>query len=155
MLDELYSKDVLRKAGNISRTGRLDAPDVTIERRSPVCGSRIRIDLRVEDGKVADYAQEIHACALGQSSAAIVAEHVVGKTSAELRALARAMRAMLVEGGPPPAGEWAELAVLASVHDHTARHGAVMLAFEAAIDGIAQLTGEEDLSPEEQLTAKG
>lgn len=154
MLDALYSKDVLRKAGNITRTGRLDDPQVTVARASPVCGSRIRVDLKIEDGKVADYAQDIHACALGQSSAAIVAEHVIGKTLAEIADVARTMRTMLVDGGPPPGGEWEDLGILASVHDHKARHGAVMLSFEATLDAIAQLTGEEGLSDDEQLTRR-
>jgi len=152
LLDALYSKEVLRKAGNITRTGRLENPNVTVFRASPVCGSRIRIDLNVEDGQVSDYAQEINACALGQSSAAIVAEHVIGKTAEELRALARTMRTMLLDGGPPPDGEWADLAVLASVHDHKARHGAVMLPFESIIDGLAQIAGEDGIAPDDQLT---
>lgn len=154
MLDALYSKDVLRKAGNITRTGRLENPDVTVSRTSPVCGSRIRIDLQVADGKVTDYAQEINACALGQSSAAIVAEHVIGKAVDELRAVTWKMRTMLLDGGPPPDGEWTDLAVLASVHDHKARHGAVMLPFEAVIEGIAALTGEKGLTADEQLTRR-
>lgn len=152
MLDELYSKDVLRKAGNISRTGRIANAQSTITRASPVCGSRIRIDLNVGDGKVTDFAQEIHACALGQSSAAIVAEHVIGKTAGELLEVAKKMRTMLLEGGPPPGGEWADLGVLASVHDHKARHGAVMLPFEAVIEGLTKITGEDGIAPDDQLT---
>lgn len=148
----LYSKDVLAKAGGISRTGRLREPDITVTRRSPVCGSRIQVDLKVEDRKVSDYAQEIHACALGQAAAAIVAEHVVGKTLDEMRGAARQMRAMIVDGGPPPSGDWSDLAILASVHDHKARHGAVLLALEATIEGLAAICSEEGLAPEEQLT---
>lgn len=148
----LYSKAVLAKAGGISRTGRLEAPDISVTRMSPVCGSRIRVDLKVEDAKVSDYAQEIHACALGQAAAAIVAEHVLGKNLDELCAAARQMRAMVVDGALPPSGDWAGLGILASVHDHKARHGAVMLAFEATLEGLATLTGEDGLAPEEQLT---
>ncbi len=148
----LYAKDVLAKAGGISRTGRLDDPHITLTRTSPLCGSRIRVDLKVDGGKVADYAQEIHACALGQAAAAIVAEQVLGKTLGEMRGAARQMRAMIVNGGPPPGGEWADLGILASVHNHKARHGAVLLALEATIEGLAALTGEDGLSAEEQLT---
>lgn len=148
----LYSKDILRKAGGISRTGRLEAPHITVTRRSPVCGSRVLVDLKVEGGKVSDYAQEIHACALGQAAAAIVAEHVLGKTLDDMRGAARQMRAMIVDGAPPPDGEWAGLVILASVHGHKARHGAVLLALEAVVEGLAALSGEEGLTPDEQLT---
>jgi NifU-like protein involved in Fe-S cluster formation len=154
MLDALYSKDVLRRAATIGRVGRLAAPDATASRVSPVCGSRITVDLTVRDGVVADYAQEVHACALGQSSAAILAETIVGRGAAELREAAERLRAMLVEGAPPPDGDWAALAILAPVRDHKSRHGAVMLPFEAAIDALAGVTGEETVPADRQLTRR-
>ena len=148
----LYAKNVLRKAGGITRTGRLDDPQITLARTSPLCGSRIQVDLKLKDGKVIDYAQEIHACALGQAAAAVVAEQVVGKALPEMLDVARQMRAMIVDAAPPPGGEWAEFGILASVHDHRARHGAVLLALEAVVEGLAALTGEDGLSADEQLT---
>lgn len=154
MLDALYSKDVLRRAATIGRTGRLSAPDATVSRVSPVCGSRITVDLKMKDGVVSDYAQDVHACALGQSSAAVLAEKVIGRSGAELREVAGTLRAMLVDGAPPPGGDWSGLAILAPVHDHKTRHGAVMLAFEAVIDAIAEVTGEESISSAQQLTKR-
>ncbi|MBI1182275.1 MAG: iron-sulfur cluster assembly scaffold protein [Alphaproteobacteria bacterium] len=152
MLDALYSKDVLRRAASIGRTGRLQTPDATSVRVSPVCGSRITVDLSVRDGAVADYAQDIHACALGQSSAAILASKVIGRDAAELRDVAEALRAMLVDGAPPPGGDWADLAILAPVHGHKARHGAVMLPFEATLEALAAVTGDPGIPVDRQLT---
>ncbi len=154
MLDALYNKDVLRRAATIGRTGRLAAPDASVTRVSPVCGSRITVDVTVTDGVVSDYAQDVHACALGQSSAAVLAEKVVGREGAELREVARKLRAMLVDGAPPPDGDWAGLAILAPVHEHKTRHGAVMLPFEAVIDAIAEVTGEDGVAAGEQLTKR-
>lgn len=142
MLDALYSKDVLRRAAMIGRTGRLSAPDASVTRVSPVCGSRITVDIKLKDGRVSDYAQDIHACALGQSSAAILADRIVGRSGAELREVAAGLRAMLVDGAPPPDGDWSALSILAPVHHHASRHGAVMLAFDAALDAIAEAGGE-------------
>lgn len=154
MLDALYSKDVLRRAATIGRTGRLAAPHASVTRVSPVCGSRITVDVTVKDGAVTDYAQDINACALGQSSAAVLAERIVGRSAAELREIARKLHAMLVDGAPPPDGDWAGLAILAPVHAHKTRHGAVMLPFEAAIDAIAEATGEETVPADRQLTRR-
>lgn len=154
MLDALYNKDVLRRAATIGRTGRLAAPDASVTRVSPVCGSRITVDIAVKDGVVSDYAQDIHACALGQSSAAVLAEKVVGRGAAELRKVAEQVRAMLVDGAPPPDGDWAGLAILAPVHQHRTRHGAVMLPFEAVIDAITEVTGEAAVPGDNQLTKR-
>ncbi len=154
MLDALYSKDVLRRAATIGRTGRLSAPDASATRVSPVCGSRITVDIAVTDGVISDYAQDVHACALGQSSAAVLAERIIGRDINELRDVAGKLRAMLVDGAPPPDGDWAGLAILAPVQAHPARHGAVMLPFEAAIEAIAQVTGETGLPAGEELTKK-
>jgi NifU-like protein involved in Fe-S cluster formation len=154
MLDALYSKDVLRRAATIGRTGRLPSPDASVTRVSPVCGSRITVDVTVKDGAVTDYAQDINACALGQSSAAVLAEQIIGRSAADLRAVADRLRAMLVDGAPPPDGDWAGLAILAPVHQHKTRHGAVMLPFEAALDAIADVTGEEPVPADRQLTRR-
>lgn len=154
MLDALYSKDVLRRAATIGRTGRLPAPDASVTRVSPVCGSRITVDVTVTDGVVTDYAQDVHACALGQSSAAALAENIVGRSAAELRAVAERLRAMLVDGAPPPDGDWSGLAILAPVHQHKTRHGAVMLPFEAALDAVAEVTGEAAVPVDRQLTRR-
>ena len=154
MLESLYSKDVLRKAASISRTERLENPDITLSHTAPLCGSRITVDLVVStDGRISDYAQDIHACALGQAAASIVAEHIVGKSIAEMIAVVDQTRAMLLEGAAPPDGEWTDLGILAPVHDHEPRHGAVMLALETALDGLRQLMGEP-LEAEDFLTRR-
>ena len=152
MLDELYTKDVLRQAAMISRTGRLDAPDATAKRVSPVCGSRISVDLCMKDGAITNYAQDIHACALGQSAASILAATVIGKTPEEISDVAIQMRVMLLDGGTPPDAPWDTFAILASVRDHKARHGAVMLALEATLDAAEQITGRSYLSAADALT---
>ena len=154
MLDKLYSKDVLRHAASISRIERLRDADITLAHTAPLCGSRITVDMKVgNDGRIADYAQDIHACALGQASASIVAKHIVGKSADELADVAGQLRAMLVDGADPPGGEWSDLSALAPVHTYPPRHGAVMLALETALDGLNQLTGN-DTGAEDMLTRR-
>ena len=133
MLDEIYNARILDLAGNIGRVGRLAVPDATATRHSRLCGSKITVDIRLEGDVVADYAHEVKACALGQASAAVMAKHIVGATTAELRQARDGMLAMLKEGAPPPTGRFAELSCLEPVRDFKARHASTMLVFEAVV----------------------
>jgi NifU-like protein involved in Fe-S cluster formation len=138
-LDDLYSGRILELAANIPRTDRLEDPDATARAYSKLCGSRVTIDLSMDDSVVSDYGQEVKACLLGQSSAAIVGRLIVGSTPAELRDVGQQMRAMLKENGPPPSGKWADLALLEPVRDYKARHASTLLVFDAVEDALRQI----------------
>ena len=134
MIDELYSARILKAAANMPRAGRLAAPDASAERVSKLCGSRVLVDVRLEDGRIADYAQEVKACALGQAAAAILGAHALGASVEEIESARDALRAMLKTGAPAPEGRFAELAMLAPVKDYPPRHASTMLAFEATAE---------------------
>jgi len=138
MIDDLYSARILKAAANMPRAGRLARPDASAEKVAKLCGSRVLVDVVLKDGRVADYAQEVKACALGQAAAAILGEHVIGATVQEIESARDALRAMLKEGGPPPEGRFADLAMLAPVKDYPPRHASTMLAFEATLDACRQ-----------------
>ena len=138
MIDDLYSDRILKLAANMPRAGRLAHADGTADRTAKLCGSRIVVDVRVEDGRVVDFAQDARACALGQAAAAVLGAQVVGATAAEVVEARDALRTMLKSGGPPPAGRFADLAVLAPVRDYPPRHASTLLAFEAAVEALAQ-----------------
>jgi len=138
MIDDLYSAKVLALAANLPRLGRLAAPDASVEKVSKLCGSRVRVDVAVRDGAVADYAQEVKACALGQAAASVVGAHVIGATLPELEVTRERFRAMLKAGGPPPEGRFADLSMLAPVKDYPARHASTLLAIEAVTEAVRQ-----------------
>lgn len=138
-LDDIYNDKILELAANIPHTSRLDAPDATARAHSKLCGSRILVDLSMDGDVVTGYGQEVKACLLGQSSAAIMGQHIIGATAGELRNVGRQMRQMLKEGGEPPAGAWADLAVLEPVRDYRARHASTLLVFDAVEDAIGQI----------------
>ncbi len=92
----------------------------------------------VDDGRVADFAHHVRACALGQAASAIMARHVIGSSPAELRALRDTMRRMLKERGPAPDGRWADCAVLEPIRDYKARHASTLLTFDAVVDALDQ-----------------
>ena len=134
MIDELYSAKILRAAANLPHAGRLDHPQGSAERVSKLCGSRVTVDVRLKDDRVADFAQDVKACALGQAAAAVLGQNVVGARVEEIEMARDALRAMLKEGGAPPEGRFSDLAMLAPVKDYPPRHASTMLAFEATAE---------------------
>ena len=106
MLDDIYNSKILEFAGNIPRIGSLESPDATAKAHSKLCGSTVVVDICAKDGVVTDFAHDVKACALGQASSSIMAQHVVGASFAELREVQKQMRAMLKESGEPPQGRF-------------------------------------------------
>ncbi|QTL05554.1 iron-sulfur cluster assembly scaffold protein [Aquabacter sp. L1I39] len=147
MINDVYNARILALAADIPRLGRLADPDASATAHSRLCGSTVTIDLKVADGQVVDFAHEVRACALGQASSSIMARLVVGSTPQELRAIREAVRAMLKEGGAPPVGKWADLAVLEPVRDYKARHASTLLTFDAVVDALDQIAAEAAPAP--------
>lgn len=128
----LYTRDILRLATAIPNLGRLPLAQGTAERSSPVCGSRVIVDVSTDDeGRVVELGQEVSACALGQASAALMASHVAGRTPTELNEARDALAAYL-SGQRDEPGDWPGLDVFSPARAFTARHGAILLPFEAA-----------------------
>lgn len=136
--NDLYSARILEIAGNAKPAPRLAAPDGTARKVSRVCGSAIAVDVALQDGTVAGYGADVNACALGQTSAAIVAARIVGSTPEELRALRERMTGMLKSGGPPPEGKWDELKYLEPVRGYPARHASTLLVFDAVVAALEE-----------------
>ena len=139
MLDDIYNRRILELAAGIPHLGRLENPDASATAHSRLCGSTVTVDLKLEDGRVSDFAHDVKACALGQASSSIMGSHIIGSTPEELRGVRETMRAMLKEGGPPPQGRWSDLAVLEPVRDYKARHASTMLTFDAVVDALDQI----------------
>lgn len=146
-LSDLYSDRILAIAGNQPVPGRLPHPDASAKKVSRVCGSMIEVDVSVEDGVIAGYGHEISACALGQTSAAVVASHIVGTPVSEFLKVREEMAAMLKAGGPPPGGaRWEDLKYLEPVRDYPNRHSSTLLVFEAVAAALEKIGKPE--SPE-------
>ncbi len=139
MLNEVYNDRILELAGNIPRLGRLSDADASATAHSKLCGSTVTVDLKMKGPVVTDFAHDVKACALGQASSSIMARHVIGAKSDELRELRDTMRKMLKEKGPPPSGKWADFAVLEPVRDYKARHASTLLTFDAVVSAIDQI----------------
>jgi len=148
MLNEIYNKRIIELAGNIPRLGRLPDPDASATAHSKLCGSTVKIDLKMDGPVVTDFAHDVKACALGQASSSIMAQHVVGSTASELRELRDTVFRMLKENGAPPQGKWADIAVLEPVRDYKARHASTLLTFDAVVTALDKIDAEKKQAAE-------
>jgi NifU-like protein involved in Fe-S cluster formation len=147
-LSDLYSEKILDIATHVPARARLADPDASARRSSRICGSVIEIDIKMKDGMVIGFGLEVSACALGQTSAAIVAKQIIGATPDELRLLRTQMHAMLKAAGAPPTGErWDELKYLEPVRDYPARHASTLLVFDAVVDAIEAIETQTGALP--------
>lgn len=134
MTEQLYNTRILRLAASIPHQARLAHPQATSQKHSPICGSKVTVDVVMADGAVVQFGQEIRACALGQASASILGAQVIGCTADELAQTHNILRAFLQNNGPAPSGKFADLAVFEPAIAHRARHASILLCFEAAAE---------------------
>jgi NifU-like protein involved in Fe-S cluster formation len=135
--EPLYTREILRLATAIPHLGRLADAEASVTKRAPVCGSQIIVDLILDGaGRVAALGQEVKACAFGQASAALLGAHVLGRSPEELADARDALSAWL-DGTRDDPGTWPGLAILAPARRLSARHGAILLSFQAAAEAAA------------------
>ena len=137
-LIKLYSQRILALAADIPHRGKLDAPQASVKKRAPLCGSTVTVDLSVKDGRISDFAQDVKACALGQAAAALLGQNVIGRTRVEVEAARDGLRDMLKADGPPPGAPWEGYEVLEPARDYRNRHASIMLSLEATADAMAE-----------------
>lgn len=135
-LVKLYSQRILALAADIPYAKRLEHPDATAKRRSPLCGSTVTVDVAVKDGKVTAYGQDVKACALGQASASVVGANIIGRSLPEVERTRDELRAMLKEGGPVPSAPFDGLEVLLPAREYKNRHASIMLTLEAIAEAM-------------------
>jgi NifU-like protein involved in Fe-S cluster formation len=114
-------------------TGRLQNPDGTAKKRSPLCGSTVTVDLTLDGDRIADYRQDVKACALGQASASISARAIKGRSRDEVAKARAELEAMLKRGGPVPTAPFDGLEVLLPARDYANRHASILLALDATL----------------------
>ena len=144
-LMQLYSKRILALAADIPHLGKLADAEGSAMKRSPQCGSTVTAHVRMEGGRIAGFGQEVRACALGQASAGVLGQAVIGASRADIARGAAQLTAMLKDGGPVPDAPWQGLEVLIPARDYPNRHASIMLSWLAALDAI-DAAGAQDQS---------
>lgn len=89
-MDDLYRELILDRYKHPLKRGTLDPHDYTYEDENPLCGDRIRIDVRMgADGHVTDASFSGTGCAISQASADLLVESIIGKGLDEVKALSK------------------------------------------------------------------
>ncbi|QCI97793.1 iron-sulfur cluster assembly scaffold protein [Agrobacterium larrymoorei] len=145
-MDDIYNNRILEFAGNIPLAGAMPDADASAQKHSKLCGSKVKVYIKLEDDIVSAFSHEVRACALGQASSSIMAHNVVGASTAEIRKARQDMIDMLTNGGEGPDGRFEAMRVLKPVKDYKARHASTMLTFEAVCDCLDQLEAKSPLS---------
>ncbi len=132
MSSALYTTDILRLAASTFEFPRLANPDASSEKRSPVCGSTIVVDISLDSsGNISAVGQDVKACALGQASATLLGRHITGQSAAIVEAAKDQLQDWLSGQADTP-GDWPGLSVFEPARRLSARHPAILLPFEAA-----------------------
>jgi NifU-like protein involved in Fe-S cluster formation len=131
----LYTTEILRLAASLEPPRDLEREDGRAELRSPTCGSRISMAVQLDaDRRVQAMSQQVHACAFGQASAAVLAKSVAGRGREEVEAAIGDLGDWLAGSGPDPS--WPGLAALAPARSRKSRHGAILLPFRALLAAL-------------------
>lgn len=133
---KLYSKRILALAADIPHTDRLSDPHGTARKRSPLCGSTVSVDIKLEDGRISEYGQDVKACALGQASAAVIGENIIGRSLDEVLSARKELAEMLKSNGAAPKPPFDGLEALLPARDFKNRHASILLTFDAIVEAI-------------------
>lgn len=102
-LEDLYREVILDHYRNPRNRGRLDSPDAAAEGVNPLCGDEINLELKFDDGRVAEVAVDGQGCSISQASASMMSEAIKGKTREEILDLLSRFRGMMsLEDGVEP-----------------------------------------------------
>lgn len=133
MTDDIYAKELLRWAADVSRAGHLSEPKRAATVNNAMCGDKVTVEFVVDPThEILDCRHETKACVLTQASASILAANASGESADALARLKTKVTAMLKEGAEPPAGKWSVYGIFTPVREHKSRHTCVLLPLEAA-----------------------
>ena len=138
-LIKLYSGRILALAADIPHHTRLAAPQASVKKRSPLCGSMVTVDVQVTDGIITGFGQDVKACALGQAAAAVTGGAIIGRSQSEVIAARDALREMLKNEGPVPDAPFDGFEVLEPARNYKNRHASILLAIEATAEAMEQI----------------
>lgn len=101
-LDDLYRENILEHYKHPRHRGTLEHPDISYEDANPLCGDRIRMDLKVKDGRIEQIRFSGVGCSISQAAASMLCEEVEGKTLEEAKQISRddVLEMLGIELGP-------------------------------------------------------
>jgi nitrogen fixation NifU-like protein len=135
-LEELYRDLILDHYRNPRNHGRLPEPDLVGEGYNPLCGDEIEVQVRIEDGRIAEAAFSGRGCSISQASGSMMTEAVKGKSIDEVLSLAEAFTHMMTDPDSTPPDEIGDLEAFQGVARFPVRVKCATLAWHALQEGL-------------------
>ena len=142
-LIDLYSQNILALAANIPLLENLRNPQIVVKKRSALCGSMITIQLIIKDNRISEFAQDVRACALGQASASIVGNSIIGAEVHDIIKLRNQVSEMLKNNGDVPTCPFNDFKYLTPAKEYKNRHASILLILDASVEGIERLNSSK------------
>ncbi|MEM9311639.1 MAG: iron-sulfur cluster assembly scaffold protein [Pseudomonadota bacterium] len=137
-MSALYTPTMLALATQLADYPFDDSLVHQAQSRSKICGSSVRVGLDLDRSeRVARIGLKVSACAVGQSSAAILAGGVAGATFDDLARQFEQIEGWLSGASAPP--NWPRFEALLGARDHPGRHGALVLPWQAALSALSSV----------------
>jgi nitrogen fixation protein NifU and related proteins len=144
-LNDLYQETIIDHSKRPRNKGALSDATHRAEGYNPLCGDRVTIELKLEDGRIAGVSFEGAGCAISTASASLMTEALRSKTPEEAEQAFEKFHAMLPED-KLPAADLGKLAVFSGVRQYPMRVKCATLAWHtlrAALHGEGKAVSTE------------
>lgn len=139
MIQELYQKQLMRLAADATGEGVMTDPDAETVLDNPTCGDRIKIQIKISNGKITALNHENRSCMLCQAAASVVGENAVGHSQEDIVSIRDSIETMLKSNSFSAIPGWNAIENFAPVADHKSRHACVLLPFDALINVLSEV----------------
>ena len=130
-LTSVYNQKLIELSAEVDEPYKLPSPDLSAKAVSPICGSKISVEISLDGDKIADFGYELEACALTKSVVAIIKDRIKGKTLKDILKARKELEEMLSGKKTDLSKDWEALKILSPVIDYKPRHNSILLPFEA------------------------
>jgi nitrogen fixation protein NifU and related proteins len=146
-LRELYQEVVVDHSRRPRNFRRIEEPSCSARGYNPLCGDKVSVYVKLQDGRLADVSFEGSGCAISTASASMMTEVVKGKTVEETGALFEGFHRLVTTGeASSPRIPLGKLAVFSNVSDYPARVKCATLVWHtlrSALEGREALVSTE------------
>ena len=137
---DLYTNNILELASTIPITTRLKHPDISVTKRTAICGSSITLDLKILESKIREVGIDIKACALGQASASIFVTHAIGTDIDTILELRKNLKTFLETGNFLISDPFTRYRCFEPAQKVPYRHDSVLLVLDASIEALQKVS---------------
>ena len=135
-VEDIYTQEILELSSQVPTNSRLDNPDVTITKGTPICGSIMTVDLNLKDGMIDDIGLEIRSCALGKASASVFVKNAKGLNLDDVEKVKKDLVSFFKTGDFKMQSTFDKYKYFEPARLVPYRHDSIMLVIDATIEGL-------------------